>query len=153
MKFSEESMKDAIDDVRNGMSIRAAAEKNQVAKTTLCNRLNSNGEIPVRGRPTVLPFNEEQLLVNWVLRRAIICCPVTRRELLDCVQDIYCKIDAKTSFKNNRPSMGWVNKLKVRHKLSLRRSEDLDGGRTRVITLLSIESEVSVVIFFITTYF
>ncbi len=85
--------------------------------------------------------------MNWVLRRAIICCPVTRRELLDCVQDIYCKIDAKTSFKNNRPSMGWVNKLKVRHKLSLRRSEDLDGGRTRVITLLSIESEVSVVIF------
>jgi hypothetical protein len=31
MKFSEESMKDAIDDVHNGMSIRAAAEKNQVA--------------------------------------------------------------------------------------------------------------------------
>ncbi len=49
----EESMKNAIDDVRNGMSIRAVAEKNQVAKTTLCNRLNSNGEIPVRGRPAL----------------------------------------------------------------------------------------------------
>jgi hypothetical protein len=139
MKFSEESMKDAIDDVHNGMSIRAAAEKNQVAKTTLCNRLNSNGETPVRGRPTILPLNEEKLLVNWVLRRAVICCPLTRRELLDTVQRIYCKIDANTSFKNNRPSMKWVDTLKARHNLSLRRSEDLDGGRTRVITLLYIE--------------
>lgn len=85
--------------------------------------------------------------MNWVLQRAILCFPVTRRELFDCVPGIYCKIDAKTSFKNNRISMGWVNKLKVRHKLTLRRSEDLDGGRTRSITLLSIENLVSVIFF------
>jgi hypothetical protein len=87
------------------------------------------------------------LLVNWVLQRAILCFPVTKRELFDCVQGIYCKIDAKTSFKNNQPSMGWVNKLKVRHKLSLRRSEYLDGGRPRLIMFLSFENLVSVIFF------
>ena len=99
---------------------------------------NSKGEVQVVGRPTFLPSDEELVLVNWAIRRAIICCPVTRKELVDCVQNVYCEINANTSFKDNRPSMGWVNKLKARHKLSFRRSEDLDGGRTRVIMFLRI---------------
>jgi hypothetical protein len=136
MKYIEGDMIAAIDDVHNGMSVRGAAKKHKVSKTTLFNRLNSKGEVQVVGRPTFLPSDEELVLVNWVIRRAIICCPVTRKELVDCVQNVYCKINANTSFKDNRPSMGWVNKLKARHKLSLRRSEDLDGGRTRVIMFL-----------------
>ena len=65
MKYIEEDMIAAIEDVQNGMSVRGAAKKHKVSKTTLCNRLNSKGEVQVVGRPTFLPSDEELVLVNW----------------------------------------------------------------------------------------
>jgi hypothetical protein len=141
MKYSDKQMKDAVEEVRKlkgskGVeikSVRDIALKHGVPKSTLYLRLSSeNDEIPSRGRPTFLCSDEEKLVVGWAIRRAMICCPVTRKELSDAVQQTYNKVNRKTLFKDNRPSLGWIYKLQRRHNLTLRRSEDLDGGRSRV---------------------
>ena len=141
MKYSDKQMVAAVEEARKLKGskdvefkyVRDIALKHGVPKSTLHLRLNSgNDEIPSRGRPTFLSSDEEKLVVGWAIRRAMICCPITRKELTDAVQQTYNKVNKKTLFKDNRPSLGWIYKLQRRHNLSLRRSEDLDGGRTRV---------------------
>lgn len=131
--YDEDSLNLAISQVRAGdKSIRQAAKDNKVPRTTLSARISSENEIPTPGRPTFLSPEDEAVIADWVIRRALICCPVTRKELLDMIEQLYNKLDRETSFKENRPSDSWFYRFQKRHNLTLRRSEDLDGGRTRV---------------------
>ena len=132
--YDEDSLNLAISQVRAGeKSVRQAAKDNKVPRTTLSARICSANEIHTPGRPTFLSPEDEAVIANWVIRRALICCPVTRKELLDMIEQLYNKLERETSFKENRPSDSWFYRFQKRHKLTLRRSEDLDGGRTRVI--------------------
>ena len=131
--YSEEQLKIAIEQVNSGVSIRQAAIENQIPRTTLSSRLQSNSEGPISaGRPTFLSSAEEQIIADWAIRRAVICCPVTKRELLDMIEQLCNKLNKCTKFQSNRPSESWFYRFQQRHQLSLRRSEELDGGRTRV---------------------
>lgn len=132
-QYTEHDLSLAVSQVRAGQkSVRQAAKDNKVPRTTLSDRLNSVNELSTAGRPTFLPPKEEGLIADWAIRRALICCPVTRKELLNTIEATYNKINCQTSFKQNRPSNSWFYRFQKRHNLSLRRSEDLDGGRTRV---------------------
>ena len=78
MKYIEEDMIAAIEDVCK--SCRSEEQqKNKVSKTTLGNRLNSKGEMQVAGRSTFLPNKYNLVLVILGIRRAIICCSVSRK--------------------------------------------------------------------------
>ncbi len=98
---------------------------------TLTSRLSLNNEVPVVGRPTAAV--EEQLIADRAIRRALICFPVTKRELLiETIRVVYNEVERTKKFKDNLPSKLWYYRFQNRHKLTLRKSEDLDSERNRV---------------------
>ena len=113
------------------LSIRGASTHYNIPYSTLHDRLK-NGNVKSTGRPAYLTKDEESTLVSYSIFRAIRGCPLSKKEFINAIQSSLNKTGRKTKFKDNRPSIKWFDRFKMRHKLSLRKAEDLDGGRTRV---------------------
>ncbi len=91
-KYTEEQIKIAIDEVRSAeKSVRRPETDNRLPRTTLTSRLSSNYEMPVVGRPFMFAI-KAQLISDRVIQRALICCPVTKRELLGTIREVYNKV-------------------------------------------------------------
>lgn len=130
----EERLIAACKDVASKIrSIRSASAHHKVPYSTLYVRVK-NGHFKQKsaGRPKFLTEDEEKLFASYCIFRAVRACPLTREEILTAIQDSLNKVGRQTKFKNNRPSKKWFNRFKQRHNLSLRKPEELDGGRTRV---------------------
>ncbi|XP_068992239.1 tigger transposable element-derived protein 1-like [Neodiprion pinetum] len=85
------------------------------------------------GPDTVLSPNEEDNIVQWVLYRASMGAPVTKTELLDCVQRYVQTMEIKTPFTDNRPSRHWYEGFRKRHpELSIRKPQHLSTSRAAV---------------------
>ena len=69
-------MLNAVADVRAGLTVRAAAEKHGVAKSTLQDKCHGFHKAP-RGRPTNLTPFEENVLVSLARGREIFGVPYT----------------------------------------------------------------------------
>ena len=119
--------------MENSLSIRGASTYYNVPYSSLHDRLKSGSIAKSTGRPKYLTEDEEGILVSYSIFRAVRGCPLSKKEFLNAIQSSLNKIGRKTKFKDNHPSIKWFDRFKKRHKLSLRKSEDLDGGRTRVL--------------------
>lgn len=76
---------------------------------------------------------ENQLyIVEWVNKMALVGFGVTRDQIVDAVKCVHDKNNLSPGFKNNRPCPTWVDNLIEKHKLSLRKPEDLDKSRALV---------------------
>lgn len=107
-QYSAEGVYKAIDAIEKGASLRQASRDFNVPRSTLYNKLHH--VVPVeatKGPATYLTYEEEALLVGWILY----CCdrgfPVTKTILLDRVQKLVEKLERQTPFKNNRPGRHW----------------------------------------------
>ena len=130
---SSDKMSMAYDAViKNKKTIRGAAEHYGVPYTSLHRRIRNGKNTPPPGRSKYLTEEEESILVSYCIFRAVRGCPLSREEFIDAIQDSLNKTSRITKFKENRPSRKWFDRFKKRHRLSLRKAEDLDGGRTRV---------------------
>ena len=126
------------DVISKARSIRAASHFHSVAYSTLQNRVK-NGNVAISaGRRKYLTEEEEKVFASYCIFRAVRACPLSREEILDAIQDSLNKVGRKSKFQNNRPSKKWFNLFQKRHNLSLRKPEELDGGRTRVKSLINI---------------
>lgn len=68
-----------------------------------------------KGPATYLTHEEETIIVNWLLY----CCergfPISKSQLLDCVQKLVVELKRETPFKENRPGRHWYEGFCRRH--------------------------------------
>lgn len=132
--YSSETLQQAIKALDTGISLRKAANAYGVPVATLARRKNNPDVIKTKtGPPTVLSDAEEDDIVNWILYRANRGYPVTKTELLDCVQKYILTLKKQTPFINNRPSRHWYEGFRKRHpNLSIRTPQHLSLSRAGV---------------------
>lgn len=58
--------------------------------------------------------------------------PVTRTELRQAVQRALNRKQVVSEFKDNLPSTSWIQKFLVRHKISLRKPENLEVSKAQM---------------------
>lgn len=118
--FDPETIKKALDDLNNGLSLRKCAEKHNMAVTTLHRHVKTGGALKKRGGQTVLSEEEEAILVD----RLGICSdwgyPVDTLTFRLLVKEYLEKRGRQvTKFKNNMPGPDFVASFLKRHKQSL----------------------------------
>ena len=86
--YSEKAMNEAIQDVRtNNAPFQTAAKKYGIPRITL--KYNVEGKSPMErkmGPQTILSYEEETVIANWVLNMTEAGFPVAVKQLQDSVQ-------------------------------------------------------------------
>eukprot|EP00096_Caligus_rogercresseyi_P002404 TRINITY_DN14524_c0_g1_i1.p1 TRINITY_DN14524_c0_g1~~TRINITY_DN14524_c0_g1_i1.p1 ORF type:complete len:522 (-),score=119.31 TRINITY_DN14524_c0_g1_i1:8-1573(-) len=115
--YSEKCMQDAIKAAQEGMSIRQAATKFNVPKTTLFDKLSGKSpEVTKMGRNTVLTPTEEKFIVDWILKCRRRGLSPSKGDILNSIQNLILKDrNRKTPFTNNRPGKTWLQLFMSRH--------------------------------------
>lgn len=118
----------AIGDVNErGLSVRKAAKKWGIAKSTLQDRLGGKARNIKTGPRTVLTHAEEDRFAKWLIERAKRGFGVTKDEFLDCVETFIEKDKRETKFTGNRPGNKWYRGfIKRNPKVRLRSARPLD---------------------------
>lgn len=131
-QYKSENLELAVSEVRAGTSLRKAAEKFGVPRSTLNDRiLGKNGGVV--GAPTALPKAWEDDLVKWLIGMSERGFPLTPKILLDVVQMGVSSSGLLTSFDENRPGRGWLRGFLDRHpQLSRRSAEGISRARAAV---------------------
>jgi len=125
----------ALFEIQQGMSVKKAAAKWSVPRTTLMDF--KKGKYAVDGKPgpnPVLSKEEENLLCEWILELARRGIPINRSSLLDSVQTILNdEPDRNTPFTNNRPGTAWFQAFINRHPgIAQRHAESISRSRGAV---------------------
>ncbi len=112
-------MKSAVEDViENKMTIRNAAEKWDVKRSTLADRVSGKVGIGRRsGPPSILTRAEEQMLAEWIISMAHRGYGVNKKKLLRTVKKILDKDKRKTILKKHRnmPGNKWYRQFVKRN--------------------------------------
>ena len=119
--FTEESMNNAVADVRAGLlSIKKAAFKYGVKRPTLMNCLKHVhcGSV---GRPTILTRDEEAVIVHAVQKLGDWGFGIDRDVVARVVQDFINSDNRDTPFRNGKPGRDWMYGFEHRWKNELTR--------------------------------
>ncbi|KAI4469802.1 tc5 transposase dna-binding domain [Holotrichia oblita] len=127
-------MKQAISAVKCGASVSWASKEYKIPRITLLYKVKGKYDVECRmGPETTLTWDEEKLLVKWLLTIASLGFPATKLQLLDSVQLLVEKLNRANKFKNNRPGNKWYKSFLKRHpELSERVTQNLTKGRSEV---------------------
>lgn len=137
--WTAESLRHAIGDIDDGVPIRAASRMHGIPASSLRDHLMGRTVGRHRGRPGVLSFEEEELLVQWISKMQDIGHPVSITQCRLKVAEI-TQFRA-TPFQNGVPGQSWVKWFKRRHpELSLRHSQGLEASRARGLCPDSVAS-------------
>ena len=115
-----DSMSQAIFAVRDKkLSIRAAAAKYQVHRSTLCDRVKGK-QIAQRGGVQTLTAGEEQILVTWIKQMVKQHLPITKTIVLETVRKLLGKekkqnIKRESLRNDSSVSKGWWRGFLSRH--------------------------------------
>ena len=127
--WTEEAMKKAYNSVMaGGESVRKAAEKYGVPKSTLQDRLSGRTAFGARsGPPRYLSDDEEEELVQFLMRSARIGYAKSKKQLLALVDAILMR---KWETEEVHITKGWWESFKKRHpQLTIRCAEPLAYAR------------------------
>ena len=128
-------MKEAIQDVRtNNTPVWTAAKKYGVPRITL--KYKVEGKSPMErkmGPQTILSYEEETFIPNWVLKTAEAWFPVTVKQLQDSVQRLMNDLRRDNPFADNHPGRTWIQGFLSRNgNISKCISQNLTVPRTSV---------------------
>ncbi|KAG5896275.1 hypothetical protein JTB14_033572 [Gonioctena quinquepunctata] len=129
MRYTIDSMNQALQAVNNDVPIRTAAKQLGVPKN------KSRGDFPLvcrNGPPTNLSQEEENALVKWLLigDRGF---PATKTQLMDSVEMIMKTTKKTNSFQNARPGRKWYKCFMKRHTIIVEIiSQNLTASRSSV---------------------
>jgi hypothetical protein len=105
--YSEDSLKAALELIRNGtLSMNAASKQFSIPWSTLKNRMNNPVPQQVGSNP-MLSAEMEKLLTDWLIKCAELGDPRTRDELLSAAGDFVDENNQKI-FKNGTPTSSWL---------------------------------------------
>lgn len=135
LNYSEDAMKAAVEEVRlHKISIRAAAKKFAVPRTTLKYKLEGKSPMDRKmGPPSILTSKEEAEISKWVENMAHAGFPVTVEQLCMSVEKYIKDVKRDTPFKDGRPGRTWViGFLRRNPSISKRVSQNLTASRAAV---------------------
>ncbi|KAL5015325.1 hypothetical protein ScPMuIL_009595 [Solemya velum] len=141
-RHNYEDMEKAVDCVRKGtLSVRAAAKKFGIAKSTLGDRVSGKTELTARsGCNPVLPMELETEVIESVTSSAEKGFGISRKQLLSRI-GILCRKTKIKGFKNETPSKHLWYSMKSRHpELNLRKPEKLGNVRARMLNLVVVSN-------------
>jgi hypothetical protein len=128
--YKQEKVAEALNYIKNGMSIKTAAVKWQVPRTTLSEKKNGHSKVGCRPGPsTILNHHEEQLLCDWILEMSRRALPLTKLNLLDSIKAI--DDDPRPNpFTDNRPGSIWFELFLKRHpEVALKHAVSISRSR------------------------
>ena len=125
-KWNDDSMKNALEAVRKGESIRSAAIMYGVPRSTLFDYAAGNSKVGAgRSGGAYLTWEEEHELVSFILECASVGFPKTRKDVLSIVQNI---LESKGSTVT--VSHGWMDRFQQHHpQLAMRNAVHLSRAR------------------------
>lgn len=141
LQYPEEKLIQALNAIRNGMSIREASRNHGVPRGTLQDRIHLRiPEGPRKmGPESVLNKYEEAEIATWLKDLAICGFPKKPDNLLNTVQQMIIEEGRPNPFINGRPGRKWLNSFFKRNEsISMRTPEAISKGRA-VITQESIK--------------
>jgi len=132
-QYSPDSLKYAIEALKNGLSLRKAVNAFGVPVVTLYRKKDNPDVNSKPGPSTVFTEEEEAKIVNWIIYRAERGYPVTKTELLDSIQKYVDQLKKATPFNENRPGRHWYEAFRKRHpELTIRTVQHLSLIRAAV---------------------
>lgn len=132
--YTPVQMSQAIQAVKNGSKVAAAAKQYGVPRITLYNKISGiSPQVCTMGPGTYLTQNEENVLEKWILDMADKHTPVTKEELIDSVQKIIIDKKVETLFVASRPGKKWYSLFLKRHpSVTSRTAHNLTTNRDNV---------------------
>ena len=133
--YPVENMIEAVEAVRAGASIREAASKYGVPRSTLGDRVSGRIDLNARpGRDPVFPKEVEDSMVGKAMSRADQGFGLSKRTMIARAGTLCKTMGLKNSFTNGKPGKAWWAGLKARHpELTLRRPEKLSTTRSKAM--------------------
>ena len=133
-QYTDESIRNAINAVSRGVSVRAASKQYHIPFSTL--RCKYKGIYPIgkkSGPQTILTNNEEARLVQWILFVGSKGFPLTKNMLLDSVALLIKQLKRENPFNGGRPGRHWFEGFLKRHpELSIRTPQNLNQRRANL---------------------
>lgn len=139
---AENDILNAVKAVKDGnMSVRKAAERYKIPKSTLYDKISGKTAIGARmGRKPVIPDEIEKNMVETAMRSSDRGFGLSRRQIL-IRAGILCRKLGIKGFKNETPSKHYWEGLKKRHPdMSLRKPEKLATTRAKMLNPTVVEN-------------
>ncbi|XP_068084186.1 tigger transposable element-derived protein 2-like [Anabrus simplex] len=132
--YPEESMLNAIQDVKRGVPIATAAKQHGVPRITLMYKAKGKSPIARRKGPcSTLNSEEEKTISDWIVSVAKSGFPVSKDDVLDSVQQLIKELKRENKFVNDRPGRTWFSSFLRRNpKISSRVAQNLTSTRAAV---------------------
>jgi len=133
-KYSPESMRNAISAYKqNKGTLRKIAERFNVPKSTLSEKVRGVRKNKHGGQPALQPDQEESLAAG-LIKLAEWGFPLRSRDVRDVVQSHLNRIGSRSKiFKDNRPGRDWMTRFFKRHQsLVLRMSQNIKRSRAEI---------------------
>ncbi|XP_033332590.2 tigger transposable element-derived protein 1 isoform X1 [Megalopta genalis] len=133
MLYTNESINLAVKAVKSGMPINAASRKYQIPRSTLHSKVIGLYDNKKPGPVSILPPNQESLLVEWIFECSCRGHPVTKMQLLNSVRILVKEMGIKTPFGENGPGKSWYSGFLKRHEdVCTQMTENLTHARAAV---------------------
>ena len=132
--YSENSLQKALADIKaKNKSIRQAAEYYKIPKSTLSDKIRERHPL-TPGAQTVLTKNEEDNLVQGLLKAAEWGCPLTRLDVRYIVKSYLDRQGKRIKqFDNNMPGLEWYYGFSTRNRvLTERMAENIKRCRAEL---------------------
>jgi len=142
-RWSQKDLASAIQAIKKeNLSLRTAADRFGVPKSTLNNYLHGKSEIGTKPGPSsILSRDEEAKLVQYAIHMTEIGYGRTKQQLQYLVKQIIEKDGRPNPFSGNLPGKKWWQLFKQRHpEISLRKPEHLQLARAKCCTSDVIQS-------------
>lgn len=138
--YSNEALKSAIQELKNGVPCRAAARKYGIPRVTLMRKFQNHSETKERpGPPTKFNADQETMLVNWIKYMAKTGFPVSKETLMFSVDKLAREYNVNFH-KGTMPGRKWYEGFLKRHPdISKRTSQNLTVQR-RCVTQQQIDA-------------
>lgn len=138
-QYSNEALKNALDEVKSGVPYRAAARKYGIPRVTLMRKFQTHSEKKERPGPrTKFTVEQEEMLVKWIKYMAKTGFPVSKETLMFSVEKLAREYNVSFP-KGSMPGRKWYEGFLKRHPdISKRTSQNLTVQR-RCVTQQQID--------------
>ena len=129
-QYSPEDLDKALAEVKMGwLTIRLAAAKYRIPKSTISDHLTATSLKVGAGRPTQLDLDEEVTLAKCIKTMDKRGVGLSQTDIVALVGE-YVKVNnMKTTFKDGVPGWDWCKYIKQQHNLSLKKPETKENSR------------------------